>query len=75
MWSPVANWLWRVHSKWAMHSLIIGGLTFCAGAGVKSVSLNLSWSLPLFLPQNSVASSMSIVGMLSTNSFVSSISL
>ena len=58
-----------------MHSRIMGGFTFCAGADVSPVSLNLSCSLPLFLPQKNVASNMSIVGMLITNSFVSSISL
>lgn len=43
-----------------------------AGNDVKPASLNLSWSLPLVLPQSRVSLSISIVGMLMTNSLVSS---
>lgn len=64
-----------MHSKCATHSFIAGDFTFFAGKGVKPVSLNLSWSLPLTLPQNRVSFRMLIVGMLTTNSFVSSIRL
>ena len=71
VWSPVVNWLRSLHSRWAMHSFIMGGFTFLAGCGVRCASVNLLWFLPLILPQSSVSSSLFVVGMLITNSSVS----
>ena len=52
----------------------MGAFTFLAGNGVKRVSLNLSWFLPLVLPQAKVSLTTFTVGMLITNSPISSIS-
>ncbi len=53
---------------------MIGGRTILAGRGVNPVSLNLSCSSPVLLPQNRLSLTMSIVGILTTNSFGPAIS-
>ena len=73
----------RVVSRWYLfvectlymsYALFDNGWFDClSDEGVNFVTLNLSKSRPLLLPQKSVSSASSTVGMLIANSFVSSI--
>jgi hypothetical protein len=68
VWSPVSNvWTFR-HSRFTMHSSMIGESILFPGTGVSPVSSNLSTSLPDRSPQKITSSTSSFPGILTLKS-------